>query len=186
MASAGSSQGVPGSPGGGLAMSEVIPLMQEIHRTNGAFVPNIGIPSAIKQKEDLMMERMMEHCGFKTGMACVLGYALGGAFGLFTAGLDTSMPSQIQREKETAKDIIKEMKTRAGSMAKNFAVVGAMFSSTECMIESYRGKTDLTNGAMAGCMSGGMLGLRAGPQAAAFGCAGFAAFSTAIDYFLRH
>ena len=73
MASAGSSQGVPGSPGGGLAMSEVIPLMQEIHRTNGAFVPNIGIPSAIKQKEDLMMERMMEHCGFKTGMACVLG-----------------------------------------------------------------------------------------------------------------
>ena len=96
------------------------------------------------------------------------------------------MPSQVQREKETAKDIMKEMKTRAGSYAKNFAVVGAMFSSTECMIESYRGKTDLKNGVMAGCVSGGMLGLRAGPQAAAFGCAGFAAFSTAIDYFLRH
>ena len=111
---------------------------------------------------------------------------MGGAFGLFTAGLDTSMPTQVQREHETAKDIMKEMKTRAGSYAKNFAVVGAMFSSTECLIESYRGKTELKNGTMAGCLSGGMLGMRAGPQAAMFGCAGFAAFSTAIDYFLRH
>lgn len=56
-----------------IRLSEVIPLMQEIHRSNGKFVPNIGIPSAIKQKEELIIERAMEHCGFKTVMACVLG-----------------------------------------------------------------------------------------------------------------
>ena len=56
-----------------IRLSEVIPLMQEVHRSNGKFVPNIGIPSAIKQKEELIIERAMEHCGFKTVMACVLG-----------------------------------------------------------------------------------------------------------------
>ena len=113
---------------------------------------------------------------------------MGGAFGLFTAGLDSSMPSYAQstQEHQTAKQVFNEMKTRAGSYAKNFAVVGAMFSSTECLIESYRGKTELANGTMAGCISGGLLGMRAGPQAAVFGCAGFAAFSTAIDYYFRH
>ena len=117
----------------------------------------------------------------------IVGYALGGAFGLFTAGLDTSMPSPVTGPQEqTAKEIMKEMKTRAGSYARNFAVVGAMFSATECLIESHRGRSDLTNGTLAGCVTGGMLGFRAGPQAAAFGCAGFAAFSTAIDYYFRH
>ena len=56
-----------------IRLSEVIPLMQEVHRSNGKFVPNIGIPSAIKRKEELIIERAMEHCGFKTMMACVLG-----------------------------------------------------------------------------------------------------------------
>ena len=56
-----------------IRLSEVIPLMQEVHRSNGKFVPNIGIPSAIKRKEELIIERAMEHCGFKTVMACVLG-----------------------------------------------------------------------------------------------------------------
>ena len=97
------------------------------------------------------------------------------------------MPSPLSGpQDQSAKAILQEMKTRAGSYAKNFAVVGAMFSASECLIESYRGKTELLNGTMAGCISGGLLGLRAGPQAAMFGCAGFAAFSTAIDYYFRH
>lgn len=112
---------------------------------------------------------------------------MGGAFGLFTAGLDSSMPTNVTGQHEqTAKEIMKDMRSRAGSYARNFAVVGAMFSATECLIESHRGKTTLSNGTIAGCMTGGMLGFRAGPQAAAFGCAGFAAFSTAIDYYFRH
>ena len=94
----------------------------------------------------------------------------------------------------------------------------------------YRGKSGLGTSTMAGCATGGVIGLRgeyvvsasisavqgryslfpppsharthtrtrththtlchalcaAGVKAAAVGCAGFAAFSAAIDYFLRH
>ena len=43
----------------------------------------------------------------------------------------------------------------------------------------------MTNGVAAGCITGGVLAAKAGPQAALVGCAGFAAFSAAIDYYLR-
>ena len=49
----------------------------------------------------------------------------------------------------------------------------------------YRAKNDLSNGVAAGCITGGALGARAGPQAAAVGCAGFSAFSAAIDAYMR-
>ena len=57
----------------GVKFSQIIPLMEEVHRANGKFVPNVGIPAAMKQKEEVIVERVMEHCGFKTVMACVLG-----------------------------------------------------------------------------------------------------------------
>lgn len=41
------------------------------------------------------------------------------------------------------------------------------------------------NSVAAGCVTGGALGVKAGPQAAAIGCAGFAAFSAAIDYYMK-
>ena len=65
-----------------------------------------------------------------------------------------------------------------------------------------RGKSDHLNGIMSGCITGGVIGLRgenlklchyscvtvhliAGVKAGILGCAGFAAFSAAIDYYLR-
>ena len=59
---------------------------------------------------------------------------MGGAFGLFTAGLDpviTDDPS-----KQTAREAVREMTARGKSYAKNFALVGAMFAGTECLLES--------------------------------------------------
>jgi hypothetical protein len=91
---------------------------------------------------------------------------------------DLPMREQLRRG-------FKDMGTRSFSTAKNFALVGAVFSGTECVIEGYRAKNDLTNGVVAGCITGGVLAAKAGPQAAAVGCAGFAAFSAAIDYYLR-
>lgn len=80
---------------------------------------------------------------------------------------------------------LKDMGKASYSSAKNFGLVGAIFSGTECCIEGLRAKNDLTNGVAAGCMTGGILAAKAGPQAAAVGCAGFAAFSAAIDMYMR-
>jgi hypothetical protein len=43
----------------------------------------------------------------------------------------------------------------------------------------------MVNSVAAGCVTGGILAAKSGPQNAAIGCAGFAAFSAAIDYFME-
>ncbi|KAL9129503.1 MAG: hypothetical protein Q9217_002063 [Psora testacea] len=63
--------------------------------------------------------------------------------------------------------------------------IAGMSDQEAAMVKAYRAKNDLTNGVAAGCITGGALGARAGPQAAAVGCAGFAAFSAAIDAYMR-
>ncbi|KAK4127516.1 mitochondrial import inner membrane translocase, subunit Tim17/22 [Parathielavia appendiculata] len=79
----------------------------------------------------------------------------------------------------------KDMGTRSWSTAKNFGAVGALFSGIECGIEGLRAKNDMGNGVAAGCLTGAILARNGGPQAAAVGCAGFAAFSAAIDAWMR-
>ncbi len=79
----------------------------------------------------------------------------------------------------------RDMGARSWSTAKNFGMVGALFSGIECGIEGLRAKNDIGNGVAAGCLTGALLARNAGPQAAAFGCAGFAAFSAAIDTWMR-
>lgn len=79
----------------------------------------------------------------------------------------------------------KDMGTRSWGMARNFGKVGALFSGIECGIEGMRAKNDLANGVAAGCLTGGILAKNAGPQAIAGGCVAFAAFSAAIDAWMR-
>lgn len=69
------------------------------------------------------------------------GFVLGGAFGVFTAGIDTNVgfdPKDPYRT-PTAKEVLRDMGQRGMSYAKNFAIVGAMFSCTECLVESVSG-----------------------------------------------
>ncbi|XP_005056788.1 PREDICTED: mitochondrial import inner membrane translocase subunit Tim22 isoform X2 [Ficedula albicollis] len=146
-----------------------------------------GIPCPPKSEEQKMVERVMESCPFKAALACVGGFVLGGAFGIFTAGIDTNVgfdPKDPYRT-PTAREVLKDMGQRGISYAKNFAIVGAMFSCTECMVESYRGKSDWKNSVISGCITGGAIGFRAGLKAGVIGCGGFAAFSAAVDYYLR-
>ncbi|XP_025025595.1 mitochondrial import inner membrane translocase subunit Tim22 isoform X1 [Python bivittatus] len=121
-----------------------------------------GFPAPVQSPEQKMVERAMESCAFKAALACVGGFVLGGAFGVFTAGIDTNVgfdPKDPYRT-PTAREVLKDMGQRGMSYAKNFAIVGAMFSCTECLVESYRGKSDWKNSVTSGCITGGAIGFR--------------------------
>lgn len=159
----------------------------------------------------MQMKMLMESCPGKTAVSGVMGFALGGAFGLFMASVrflahpelffsltvtqmsyDTPLSTNPTAQsitslplREQLRQGLKDMGSRSYSSARNFGKVGAIFAGTECCIEGFRAKNDLANGVMAGCITGGVLAAPAGPQAAALGCAGFAAFSLAIDSYMR-
>ena len=140
----------------------------------------------ISDTEKRMMA-VMESCPFKCTISGVGGLGLGAIFGIFTASVDpmSTINPNLNRAM-TTKEVLIEMKNRGWSTAKNFAVLGVMFSAFECNIESYRGKTDLKNGFLSGFLTGGVLGLRAGVKPALFGGVGFALFSTLIEYIMTN
>jgi import inner membrane translocase subunit TIM22 len=142
------------------------------------------------------MQNVMESCAGKTVMSGVMGFALGGAFGLFMSSMryDTPLSTTLPGTNTTIADLpirqqlkhgLKDMGKQSFSSAKNFGLIGAVFTASECTIEGLRAKNDLWNGVAGGCITGGALAMKAGPQAAAIGCAGFAAFSAAIDAYMR-
>ena len=165
--------------------------------------PNLPFPSsssggvssdelAMQQKIEAGARAFQDSCALKVGMAGIGGFVLGGAFGLFMSSMayDTPLTPQGQQLgtlpiRQQLKVGLKDMGTRSLSSAKNFGKIGAIFSGVECGLEGLRAKNDFANPVAAGCITGGALAYKAGPQAAALGCAGFAAFSAAIEYYLR-
>ncbi|KAH8337509.1 mitochondrial import inner membrane translocase subunit Tim22 [Drosophila kikkawai] len=149
-------------------------------------IPSSNGPVKIKTNEEKLIETGVESCGFKCAMACVMGYGLGAALGLFSASVNPSMADPFANtKKQTAREVFREMRGTTHSYAKNFALIGMMFSAVECTIESHRAVTDWKNGTIAGGITGGLIGLRAGIKAGIIGGLGFAAFSTAIDYYMH-
>jgi import inner membrane translocase subunit TIM22 len=148
------------------------------------------------------MQKGMESCPVKMALAGGMGFGLGGLFGLFMASMryDTPMssaggiPGTMGPDGVKVPEIPMRQQIKAGfkdmgksswASAKNFGYIGGVYSGSECVIEGFRGKNDLANGVAAGCFTGGFLAKSAGPQAMAIGCAGFAAFSAAIDAYMR-
>ena len=104
---------------------------------------------------------------------------------------------------QRARDIFKEMGRGMWTSGKGFGKVGALFAGIECGIESvstctgvvfvvmtyavpqYRAKNDMVNPVAAGFLAGGVLARNSGPKAVLGGGIAFAAFSAAIDLFLR-
>ncbi|KAG2201144.1 hypothetical protein INT46_010655 [Mucor plumbeus] len=143
-----------------------------------------------EQQTIRMMQGAMESCVVKTAMSGVAGFGMGAAFGLFMSSFEYAGPTMNeeivkQTTKQQIKHAFKDMGTRSLSMAKNFGMVGMIYSGSECCIESYRAKNDLTNSVAAGAFTGGLLAAKAGPQAMALGAGGFALFSLAIDWYMR-
>ena len=80
------------------------------------------------------MQNGMESCVVKSIMAGGMGFALGGAFGLFMASMsyDTPLSPQGQQMatlplREQLKRGFKDMGSRSYGSAKNFMIIGAAF-----------------------------------------------------------
>ncbi|KAJ1470995.1 hypothetical protein T484DRAFT_3558400 [Baffinella frigidus] len=84
---------------------------------------------------------MGENCLFKGGIALGGGWALGAMFGAFLAPFDTMGGLRVSENataKETAVATLKQTGTKAHSLGKAFAMIGGVYSITECSIESVR------------------------------------------------
>lgn len=129
-------------------------------RENIIIPKNFG-PVKIKTDQEKMMESAMDSCFFKSFMACVLGYGLGAAIGLFSSSVSPNIADPFHNAKQqTAREIFREMRAATHSYGKNFALIGMVFSAVECTIESSRGRSDWRNGTYAGAVTGGLIGLR--------------------------
>ncbi|BFZ56361.1 Mitochondrial import inner membrane translocase subunit tim22 [Savitreella phatthalungensis] len=154
-------------------------------RGNGA-----GAMSQQEQQAYVMqsINAVSESCAFKTVLSGGAGFGLGALFGLFMSSMQIENTDNALYDKPFKEQMrigFRDMGKKSYSTAKNFAVVGAIFAGSECCIEGYRAKNDLYNSATAGCFTGAVLARNAGPQAMALGCGGFAAFSTAIDAYMK-
>ncbi|ORZ38037.1 mitochondrial import inner membrane translocase subunit Tim17 family protein [Catenaria anguillulae PL171] len=157
------------------------------------FSPDATDAAQFQQQQDVekMLKAAWESCPVKAITSTGMGFIFGGAMGFFLSSIDFTSTTHIADKpfKEQLRIIGSEMKTRTVSSAKSLAVIGGIFSGVECGVESFRAKSDLYNGAIAGCITGGGLAARSmrnGPYGVLTGCAGFAAFSTAIDYYFKH
>jgi len=159
---------------------------QEIPRLNPSVVPNIP-PDMFSFTESCMMKPLM---------TIPMGFVLGAGFGVFMGSWEGIAPPPLLPGVPMApsKPIAQEFKATARTMgrkarnwSKNFAVVTAVFSGSDCALERIRAKNDMYNSIFAGFFSGAALAIKQGPQAMAFGGIGFAVFSVVIDKFTgRH
>lgn len=139
------------------------------------------------------MMKFMSSCPGKMVFAGVTGFALGGVFGLFMSSMSWDYQAGASEAakiahlpfKQQMKIQFSDMGRRSYSSAKNFGYIGGVYSFVECCIESLRAKNDIYNSISAGCITGGGLAIKSGPQGVLFGCGAFAAFSTAIETYMR-
>ena len=89
--------------------------------------------------EQRLIQEAIESCPGKTVLSSVAGFAFGGLFGMFMSSIDwqtTTEEFQKKSTKEQVKITLKDMGQKSFSNAKNFMLVAAVFSGTECLIES--------------------------------------------------
>nr|XP_043633831.1 mitochondrial import inner membrane translocase subunit TIM22-4-like isoform X2 [Erigeron canadensis] len=144
-------------------------------------------PIRLPTAEEVKAQDVWNNCAVRSVVSGVMGGALGVAMGLFLGALDNPITDDKMTSMQQIKFTARQMGARSWGSCKTFAVMGFVFSAAECVVEKARAKHDITNTVAGGCVTGGVMSARGGPKAACIGCAGFAAFSVAIEKFLdRH
>ena len=133
---------------------------------------------------------LSESCGGKAAIGIIGGGVMGLLMGVFMGALtDMTPPVTIIEGKEVPQAPLKEqMRTTLRATAdksmywcRQFAFITGVFGGSECLVEKYRGKHDVWNAVVSGCVTGAAMQAKQGPQASAIGCGGFAVFSLVID-----
>ncbi|KAI3794705.1 hypothetical protein L1987_37338 [Smallanthus sonchifolius] len=145
-------------------------------------------PIRLPTIEEVRGQDIWNNCAVRSVASGIMGGGLGLAMGLFLGALDNPIHQDQMTGRQLFVYTAKQMGGRSWASCKAFAVMGLVFSAAECVVEKARAKHDITNTAIAGCVTGGAISAKTGgPKGACFGCAGFAAFSVAIEKFLdRH
>eukprot|EP00455_Lapot_gusevi_P040860 TRINITY_DN466_c0_g1_i2.p1 TRINITY_DN466_c0_g1~~TRINITY_DN466_c0_g1_i2.p1 ORF type:complete len:168 (-),score=19.96 TRINITY_DN466_c0_g1_i2:196-699(-) len=128
-----------------------------------------------------------ESCATRGAMAMAVGAAFGGFMGLL-ASSSIIGPVNVDTQltwRQQFKDTFKDMSSTTWRMSKNFALVGGLFATIECGIDSYRGRHDFGSTIAAGCSSGIIFSYKGGKQAMALGCAGWSGFSVLMEYMMQ-
>ncbi|KAL2915386.1 Mitochondrial import inner membrane translocase subunit tim22 [Polyrhizophydium stewartii] len=140
-----------------------------------------------REAQEMAFRTVAESCPGRTVASGVIGFGAGAAIGVFMSSVEWNINDDFLRlsTREQMRQTLRDMGSRTYSSAKSFAVIGAVFASSECVIESFRAKHDIYNNIMSGCFAGAAMSARAGPRAMVAGCAGFAAFSGAIEMWMN-
>mmetsp|Transcript_29741 Transcript_29741/g.41072 ORF Transcript_29741/g.41072 Transcript_29741/m.41072 type:complete len:161 (+) Transcript_29741:160-642(+) len=153
-------------------------------------VPKTYKPVEIPTPEQVLQSEIGDSCILRFFLSGLAGGVLGAGMGLIFGSFQEITPPGAEVVKRTMMESIKVHAKDAGarsfSYAKGFAAFGAVYSTSECAIEKVRAKHDIYNAGLAGCFTGGVLAIKAGPQAMAVGCGSIGAFSMAIEKFLDH
>ena len=135
-------------------------------------------------------EWITSSCAGKAVVGTLGGAACGLVMGVFLGAMsDMTPPVTVLNGKEVPQAPLREqMRTTLRATgeksiywARNFAFITGVFGASDCLVEKFRGKHDVWNEVLSGCVTGAAMQAKQGPQAAALGCGGFAVFSLIID-----
>mmetsp|Transcript_36004 Transcript_36004/g.70845 ORF Transcript_36004/g.70845 Transcript_36004/m.70845 type:complete len:246 (+) Transcript_36004:139-876(+) len=165
------------------------------HVTSFLPYPLAWTPVATPQALQPEFGWLAESCGGRATMGVVGGGVMGLLMGVFLSAMsDVTPPVTVVTGrmvpaapmKEQMRHSLRTTGDKSLYWARNFAFITGVFSGSECLVEKARGKHDVWNPVMSGCATGAAMQAKSGPQAAALGCAGFAAFSLAIEAVMGH
>uniref|UniRef100_G3T461 Mitochondrial import inner membrane translocase subunit TIM22 n=1 Tax=Loxodonta africana TaxID=9785 RepID=G3T461_LOXAF len=141
-----------------------------------------GIPSPAKSEEQKIIEKAMESCAFKAALACVGGelWKLGQRIGYCRLGIEI-IKNNVEKNPEAGPMSLSLIESEGHLRSE--CIEGA---ELKCKRVTSSNEYDESGwNVMKSLCSTPELNFTAGLKAGVIGCGGFAAFSAAIDYYLR-
>ncbi|KAJ5075756.1 import inner membrane translocase subunit tim22 [Anaeramoeba ignava] len=133
-----------------------------------------------KNKEELEIE-FQDNCFFHATKDAISGFAYGALIGGISGFVTGIRDKKAETTKQKFLSVLKNTSQKAVIEGFAFALSNMLSSYFECSIEKYRGKTDVWNGLIAGCITGATLSAKDGPNSALKGCLSAASLQFFFD-----